>query len=89
MNDYISPDKARAIALDMASKLTDEALCLAWNATEVMRKTQEVGLTRAWLMEELANRLGEDLYDAWLMDPEEDDEPNDPAAYFERKRLCQ
>lgn len=63
----------------MAAKLSDEALCLAWMGTEGKPGTQELALVRGWIMDELNARLGDDLFDEWLIADE------NPLAYFERK----
>ena len=72
-------DQAQAKVAAMSAKLTDEALCLAWMATEGKPVTQELALVRGWIMDELNERLGDDLFDEWLIADE------NPLAYFERK----
>lgn len=66
----------------MSAKLTDEALCLAWMATEGKPVTQELALVRGWLMDELNKRLGDDLFDEWLVAVDEDDDGVNPLAYL-------
>lgn len=44
--------------------------------------TQELAITRGWIMAELNKRLGDDLFDEWLMT--DSDAPN-PLAFFESK----
>lgn len=66
----------------MAANLTDEALCLAWLATEGKPATRELAITRGWLMDELNTRLGDDLFDEWLM---ADEDGLNPLAYFATK----
>jgi hypothetical protein len=73
-------EQAQTKAAEMAAKLTDEALRIAWMATETQPVTEELALVRGWLMDELNKRLGDDLFDEWLMAP---DAPN-PLAYFTR-----
>jgi hypothetical protein len=65
-----------------AAKLTDEALCLAWMGTEGKAATQELALVRGWLMDELNVRLGDDLFDQWLMDVDDDGQGVNPLAYL-------
>jgi hypothetical protein len=72
-------EQAEAKVQAMAAKLSDEALCLAWMATEDQPVTQELAITRGWIMDELNRRLGDDLFDEWLIADE------NPLAYFERK----
>ncbi|WP_406161090.1 hypothetical protein [Streptomyces canus] len=69
---------------DLAAKLTDESLCLAWMGTEGKPATQELALVRGWIMDELNRRLGDDLFDEWLMDVDEDGNGVNPLAYFAR-----
>ncbi|MFF5778191.1 hypothetical protein ACFY7Y_14720 [Streptomyces virginiae] len=66
----------------MAAKLTDEALCLAWMATEGKPVTQELALVRGWMMDELNKRLGEELFDEWLFAADGADKGVNPLAYL-------
>jgi hypothetical protein len=66
----------------MAAKLSDDALCLAWMATEGKPGTQELALVRGWIMAELNNRLGDDLFDEWLLDVDDNGEGVSPLVYF-------
>lgn len=75
-------EQADAKVAAMAAKLSDEALCLAWMATEGKPATEELAITRGWIMAELNKRLGDDLFDEWLM--ADGDAPN-PLAFFESK----
>lgn len=67
---------------EMAAKLSDEALCLAWMGTESKPVTQELALVRGWMMDELHARLGDDLFDEWLMAVDENGNGVNPLAYF-------
>jgi hypothetical protein len=78
MNTTDTPAKIR----EMASELTDEALSLTWMTTETATYTPEIGLLRSWLQEELFDRLGEDLFDEWVVDFDENDRGADPMKYF-------
>ncbi|MCT9092821.1 hypothetical protein N4G70_28705 [Streptomyces sp. ASQP_92] len=77
-------EQAETQVAAMSAKLTDEALCLAWMATEGRPVTQESALVRGWLMNELNKRLGDDLFDQWLMDVDDagDGDGVNPLAYF-------
>jgi hypothetical protein len=72
----ITREQAEAKVAAMASKLSDEALSLAWMATEDQPVTQELAITRGWILDELNRRLGDDLFDEWLISDE------NPLAYF-------
>jgi hypothetical protein len=72
-------EQAEVAVQAMAAKLTNEALCLAWMGTEGKPVTKELALVRGWIMDELNRRLGDDLFDEWLIADE------NPLAYFERK----
>ncbi|MEU1044014.1 hypothetical protein ABZ400_02505 [Streptomyces sp. NPDC005897] len=74
-------EQAEAKVAEMSAKLTDEALCLAWMATEGKAATQELALVRGWLMDELNRRLGDDLFDQWLVDVDDNGGVN-PLAYL-------
>ncbi|MGW3196314.1 hypothetical protein ACWDBD_17345 [Streptomyces sp. NPDC001118] len=89
-------EQAKAKAAAMAAKLTDEALCLAWMATETQPVTQELALVRDWIMDELERRMnaldkrdaksaysfGQSVsrFDRWLFTDCEG--ANDPASYL-------
>lgn len=75
-------EQATAKVAGMAAKLTDGALCLAWMGTEGKPATQELALVRGWLMDELNVRLGDDLFDEWLMDVDADGNGVNPLAYL-------
>lgn len=75
-------EQLRAKGAEMTAKLTDEALCLAWMATETQAVTEELAITRGWMLDEFNARLGDDLFDEWLM--ADGDAPN-PLAFFECK----
>lgn len=75
-------EQATAKVQAMAANLTDEALCLAWMATEGKRATQELAIVRGWMLDELNARLGDDLFDEWLM---ADEDGVNPLAYFAAK----
>ncbi|WP_399559386.1 hypothetical protein [Streptomyces chartreusis] len=77
-------EQAKAAIQAMAAKLTDEALCLAWMATEGKPATQELAIVRGWIMDELNERLGDDLFDEWLMAVDENGDTLNPLAYFPR-----
>jgi hypothetical protein len=79
-----SQEQATTKVLAMAAKLTDEALCLAWMATEGKPGTQELAMVRGWIMAELNKRLGDDLFDEWLMTVDENGDAPNPLAFFER-----
>jgi hypothetical protein len=66
----------------MAAKLTDEALCLAWMGTEGKPATKELAIVRGWIMDELNARLGDDLFDEWLIAAGEDGNGVNPLAYL-------
>ncbi|MGW0575135.1 hypothetical protein ACWD25_04015 [Streptomyces sp. NPDC002920] len=77
-------EQAEAKVAAMAAKLSDEALCLAWMATEGKPATQELAIVRGWITDELNKRLGDDLFDEWLMAFDDDGNGLDPIAYFNR-----
>lgn len=78
-------EQAKAKALDMLANLTDEALCIAWMATEGAIATEELAITRGWMLDELHKRLGDDLFDEWLMAVDDSGETLNPLAFFECK----
>lgn len=77
-------EQAEAKVAEMAAKLTDEALCLAWMGTEGKPVTQELALVRGWIMGELNKRLGDDLFDEWLFTVDENGNTPNPLAYLNR-----
>lgn len=83
--DNKTREQAEAKVRAMTAKLTDEALCLAWMATEGKPATQELAITRGWIMDELNRRLGDDPFDEWLMDIDDNGAGVNPLAYFATK----
>lgn len=79
MDTKTHAEQLRAKGAAMAAKLTDEALCLAWMGTEGKPVTQELAIMRGWIMDELNERLGDDLFDEWLM------AGDNPLTFFARK----
>jgi hypothetical protein len=77
-------EQATTTVAAMAAKLSDEALCLAWMATEGQPATQELALVRGWIMDELNRRLGDDLFDEWLMAVDENGDALNPLVFFQR-----
>lgn len=69
----------------MAANLSTEALCLAWMGTEDEPVTKELAIVRGWIMDELNVRLGDDLFDEWLMDTDDNGKGANPLDYFARK----
>jgi hypothetical protein len=78
-------EQADAEGLAMVAKLNDEALCTAWMITEAATVTQELAITRGWIMHELHNRLGDDLFDEWLVALDDNGDSADPLTFFKRK----
>lgn len=75
-------EQAATKVQSMAGNLSDDALCLAWAATEGQPATTELAMVRGWIMAELNNRLGDDLFDEWLM---ADSDFPDPLPFLARK----
>ena len=79
-------EQAEARVAALAANLNDESLCLAWALTEAPQPvTEELAITRGWIMDELHRRLGDDLFDEWLMTVDEDGKGVDPLPFFDRK----
>ena len=78
-------EKATAKAAAMTRRLTDEALAMAWMSTEAGPITPEVAMVRGWMMDEIQARLGDDLFDAWLMDEDTDGSTTNPIDYLTRR----
>ncbi|MDI3390037.1 hypothetical protein QIS99_28160 [Streptomyces sp. B-S-A8] len=80
-----SREQAETRVRRMATGLNSEAaLCMAWMATEGRGGTQEVALVRGWIMDEFQARLGDDLFDEWLMTVDADGNSLDRLAFFEQ-----
>jgi hypothetical protein len=84
MSAKTNSEQATAKVLAMAARLTDEALCLAWMATEGKPVTEELAMVRGWLMNVLNERLGDDLFDEWLTAVDDNGNGLNPIAYFTR-----
>lgn len=78
-------EQAEATMREMTAGLTDESLCIAWVATEGATVTKELALVRGWILDELHKRLGDDLFDEWLVALDDNGESVDPLGFFERK----
>jgi hypothetical protein len=79
-------EQAETKVAAMSAKLTDEALCLAWMGTEGKPVTKELAIVRGWIMDELNARLGDDLFDKWLVATDEDGNGVDPLDYLATAR---
>lgn len=49
--------RLEAVAREAVSKLTDEKLAVTWLLTEAMPMSEELAMTRGWLMDELETRM--------------------------------
>jgi hypothetical protein len=58
--------RLEAIAREGVRQQSDELLATAWLLTETMPMSEELAMTRGWLIDELEQRMGPDLFDAWL-----------------------
>ncbi|MEH0627769.1 hypothetical protein [Streptomyces stelliscabiei] len=83
MNAKTVSEQAEAKVAAMAANLTDEALSLAWMATEGKPATKELAMVRGWVMDELHRRLGDDLFDEWLIAVDDNGDGVNPLAYFQ------
>lgn len=83
--DDTTREQAEAEMREMTAGLTDESLCIAWMATEGATVTKELSLVRGWILDELHTRLGDDLFDEWLVAVDDNGEGVNPLAYFQRK----
>jgi hypothetical protein len=83
--DITMREHAEAKVATMAVSLSDEALRLAWVATEGKSVTQELAIVRGWIVDEFNRRLGDDLFDEWLMTVNENGDSPNPLAFFARK----
>lgn len=77
-------EQAAAKVQAMAANLSNEALCLAWMATEGKPVTEELAMVRGWLMDVLNERLGDDQFDEWLTAVDDNGQGVNPLAYFTR-----
>lgn len=78
-------EQLKAKAVEMTAELSNEALCIAWMATETQPVTQELAMTRGWMLDELNARLDDDLFDEWLVAVDENGDSLNPLVFFERK----
>jgi hypothetical protein len=58
--------RLEAIAREKLSRLTDGALATAWLLTEAMPMSEELAMTRGWLIDELEQRMSPEKFDAWV-----------------------
>lgn len=83
--DAKTREQLKAEGLALAASLNDESLCIAWTITESATVTEELALTRGWLLDELHKRLGDDLFDEWLVAVDDNGKGLDPLSFFERR----
>jgi hypothetical protein len=58
--------RLEAVARESISRLTDEKLSVTWLLTEAMPMSEELAMTRGWLMDELETRMGVEKFDRWI-----------------------
>jgi hypothetical protein len=58
--------RLEAIARERVAALSDEELSVQWLLTETMPMSEELAMTRGWLVNELESRMVPDKFDAWL-----------------------
>lgn len=80
--DTMSREQAQTKIAALAARLSVESLCLAWMATEGEPVTQELAIARGWIMDELHARLGDDLFDEWLVAVDDNGNGVNPMAFF-------
>lgn len=71
--------RLEAAARESISKLSDEKLSVTWLLTEAMPMSEELAMTRGWLMDELETRMGEGKFDRWIWT---DGDAVDPFPYL-------
>jgi hypothetical protein len=78
--------QAAAKAATMTARLSNEALAQAWMVTEIGPITAESAMVRGWMMDEIQTRIGDDLFDEWLMNETADGSTPDPITYLTRAK---
>jgi hypothetical protein len=64
------------------SRMSDEALSVTWLTSETLPMSEELAVTRGWLIDELEKRMGPDKFDAWLFT---DADAVDPFPFLRRR----
>lgn len=62
----VEGQRLEATARAAISRKSNELLATAWILTEAMPMSEELAVTRGWLIDELEARMGPDKFDAWL-----------------------
>ena len=57
---------SEATAREALRRLTDESLSVQWLLTETMPMSEELAMTRGWIMDELEKRMTPEQFDAWV-----------------------
>lgn len=70
---------AARVARKEIGRKSDELLATAWLLTETLPMSEELAVTRRWLMDELETRMGGDKFEAWLFT---DGDAVDPLPYL-------
>lgn len=58
--------RLEATVREAISRLTDENLSVTWLLTEAMPMSEELAMTRGWLLDELETRMGDEKFDVWV-----------------------
>lgn len=58
--------RLEAIARKSIGSKSDELLATAWLLTEAQPMSEELAMTRGWLMDELETRMGPEKFDRWI-----------------------
>lgn len=70
---------AARVARTEIGRKSDELLAATWLLTEAMPMSEELAVTRRWLMDELEKRMGPDKFETWLFT---DGDAVDPLPYL-------
>lgn len=71
--------RLEAIARGRIAALSDGELSVQWLLTEAMPMSEELAMTRGWLMNELETRMTPEQFDAWVFT---DGDAVDPAPFL-------
>lgn len=69
---------------DFMQRLSSRELSRLWVEVAEMTASTEVSMVQDWISDEVLRRVGDDLFDAWLLDFDEDGNPVAPIEYLRK-----
>lgn len=69
---------------DFMQRLSNRELSELWTEVAEMTASTEVNMVQDWVSDEVLRRVGDDLFDTWLLDFDADGNPVAPIEYLRK-----